>query len=260
MAKNRVPEDVTVSIRQSIEASAKGSRRVRCHSLRELFGFQAWTAQRRELVASHLERQGIRTEPSVVDAGLHDWIVLSLPSLPPPSELAADPRPPDEWFDHLMSVHLDSEREVEMYFASPLFHGLGYSAEHEAAGFRFDMWEGVARKRVEADLIYFLDHRHSLDEGTPLILVEAKSTSQPPGTGTGQARIYAFWVKPAYYVVTNGDVTDVYNYQGTAPDVPVLTVKRTALRDQFDDLYRMLSPGAAAEARQVKIERLNRLK
>jgi hypothetical protein len=42
-----------------------------------------------------------------------------------------------------MSVHLDSEREVEMYFASPLFHGLGYTSEHEAAGFRFDMWEAL---------------------------------------------------------------------------------------------------------------------
>lgn len=172
---------------------------------------------------------------------------------------AADPRPSDQWFDHLMSVHLDSEREVEMYFASPLFHGLGYSAEHEAAGFRFDMWEGVTKKHVEADLIYFLDQNHSLDKGTPLVLVEAKSTSQRPGTGTGQARSYAFWVKPAYYVVTNGDVTDVYNYQGAAPDVPVMTVKRSALREQYDDLYRTLNPNAVAEARRMKIERLDRL-
>lgn len=35
-----------------------------------------------------------------------------------------------------MSVHLDSEREVEMFFASPLFHALVYTDEREAAGFR----------------------------------------------------------------------------------------------------------------------------
>ncbi len=251
---------MTVNIRQSIEASAKGLRRVRCQSLRDLFGFHAWTGDRRELVADHLERQGIRAQPPVSEAGLHDWIVLSLPSLPPASEASADPRPSDEWFDHLMTVHLDSEREVEMYFASPLFHGLDYTAEHEAAGFRFDMWEGVARKHVEADLIYFADHRHSLKDGTPLILVEAKGAAQPSGAGTGQARSYAFWVKPAYYVVTNGEITDAYNYQGAAPDVSVLTVKRSALREQFNDLYRMLNPAAATQARQLKSDRLDRLK
>jgi hypothetical protein len=188
MVKPKDPEDVAASIQRSIEVSPKGSRRVRCHSLRALFGFQAWTAPRKELVAHLLESRGIRAQPSVTEAGLHDWIVLSLPVMPPPNDSKPDPRPSDEWFDHLMSVHLDSEREVEMYFASPLFHGLGYSSEHEAAGFRFDMWEGVTRRRVEADLVYFQDDHHSLTDGVPLVLVEAKGTGQPPDEGTGQVR------------------------------------------------------------------------
>ena len=175
---------------------------MRCHSLRALFGFQTCTAQRKELVAQLLENRGIDGQPSVIEAGLHDWIVLSLPVMPPPDDSKADPRPSDEWFDHLMSVHLDSEREVEMYFASPLFHGLRYDSEHEAAGFRFDMWEGVTRRRVEADLVYFQDERHSLSDGAPLVIVEAKATDQPPDAGTGQVRSYAFWLKPAYYVTT----------------------------------------------------------
>jgi hypothetical protein len=180
MAKPKDPEDVAASIQRSIEVSPKGSRRVRCHRLRALFGFQAWTAQRKELVASLLESRGIRAQPPITEAGLHDWIVLSLPVMPPPDDSRPDPRPAEEWFDHLMSVHLDSEREVEMYFASPLFHGLGYTSEHEAAGFRFDMWEGVTRRRVEADLVYFQDDHHSLADGVPLILVEAKGADQAP--------------------------------------------------------------------------------
>ena len=55
MAKPKDPQDVAASIQRSIEVSPKGSRRVRCHSLRALFGFQSWTAQRKELVASLLE-------------------------------------------------------------------------------------------------------------------------------------------------------------------------------------------------------------
>src|SRR5258708_3927440 len=76
MAKAKDPVDVVAGIRRSIEVSQKGSRRVRCHSLRALFGFQAWTAQRKELVTSLLENEGIRAQPPVAEAGLQDWIVL----------------------------------------------------------------------------------------------------------------------------------------------------------------------------------------
>lgn len=128
MAKAKDPVDVVASIRRSIEVSPKGSRRVRCHSLRALFGFQAWTAQRKDLITSLLDNEGIRAQPSVSGAGLHDW---------------------------------------------------------------------------------------------------------------------------------HGDVIVVYNYQGGAvPGVKVLDFKRSDLRERFDDLYRVLNPRAAAEARQAKVDKL----
>src|SRR5579863_688149 len=171
MTKTRDPVDVVASIRGSIEISPKGSRRVRCNTLRDLFGFNAWTVPRKDRVTTLLEGQGIRAQPTVSKAGLHDWIELSLPVLPPPDNSRPDPRPSPEWFEHMMSVHLDSEREVEMFFASPLFHGLGYSDGHEAAGYRFTVWEGVTHKTVEADLVYFADEHRSLRDGVPLVLV-----------------------------------------------------------------------------------------
>jgi hypothetical protein len=94
-------------------------------------------------------------------------------------------------------------------------------------------------------------------EGVPLVLVECKDTSKGPDAGVGQVRSFSFWIKPAYYVITNGDLLTVYNYQGGAvPDVKVLEVKRADLREQFDDLYRVLNPSAAAEARRDKIAKL----
>ena len=63
MAKAKDPVDVVASIQRSIEVSPKGSRRVRCHRLRDLFGFQAWTVQRKELVTGLLEGRGIRAQP-----------------------------------------------------------------------------------------------------------------------------------------------------------------------------------------------------
>jgi len=119
------------------------------------------------------------------------------------------------------------------------------------------MWEGATKRHAEADLVYFADEHHSLADGVPLVLVEAKGSNQPPDAGTGQARSYAYWLKPAYYVTTNGDAVVVYNYQGGAiPDVKVLDFKRSDLREHFDDLHRKLSPRAAAEARQAKVDKL----
>lgn len=257
MAKAKDPADVVASIRRSIEVSPKGSRRVRCHTLRDLFGFDAWTSPRKERVGALLEDQGIHAQPSVGEAGLHDWIVLSMPVMPRPDDSSPDPRPSPEWFEHLMSVHLDSEREVEMFFASPLFRALGYGDEQEAAGFRFDMWEGISHRKVEADLVYFIDGHRSLEEGVPLVLVEVKSRDQLPDAGKGQARSYALWVMPAYYVTTNGEVIVVYNYQGAmGPDVKVLDIKRSDLNKQFDELYRLLNPKVAAEARRAKVDKL----
>lgn len=87
--------------------------------------------------------------------------------------------------------------------------------------------------------------------------MEAKGSDQAPDTGTGQVRSYAFWLKPAYYVITNGDGIVVYNYQGGAvPDVKVLDIKRSKLRERFDELYRVLNPAAAKAARQAKLDKL----
>lgn len=257
MRTKRDPVDVAASIRRSIEVSQKGSRKVRCHTLRDLFGFQAWSVPRKEIISRVLADQGIAIQPALNEAGSDDWLTLSLPDLPAPRNDQPQPRPAQEWFEHLMTVPLSTEREVEMHFAGPLFHALGYGDEQEAAGFRFETYAGVQFRRAEADLVYFATERRSLADGVPLILVEVKDSSQLPDAGTGQAKSYAYWIKPAYYVITNGDVLIVYNYQGGAvPDVKVLEMKRPELQQRFDELYNILNPQAAIEARHQKEAKL----
>jgi hypothetical protein len=209
-------------------------------------------------VARQLAAQGIAAQPPLNEIDLNDWVVLSLPQLPPERNDHPDPRPRPEFFDHLESVGLDSEREVEMHFLSPLFQELGYKEEHEAAGFQFDMWEGVHRRTAEADLVYFSDDRHWLTDGEPLVLVGVQEHRQDsPRCRTRPGQVLFVLDKPAYYVTTNGDMLTVYNYQGGAiPDLKVLEVKRSDLRERFDELYRVLNPLAAAEARRDKIAKL----
>lgn len=68
-----------------------------------------------------------------------------------------------------------------------------------------------------------------------------------------QAKPYAFWVKPAYYVITDGDSRTVWNHQGGAvPGVKVIEVKRADPRD----FYNILNPDAVAAVRKDKIDRL----
>lgn len=258
MAKEKDPAEVVATIRRSIEVSPRGTRRLRFYRLRDLFGFEAWSPQRKEMVTKQLEAQGVATQPSLTELDLDDWVVLSLPIRPPVRNDHPDPRPKAEFFDYMELVRLDSGREVEMHFLSPLFCQLGYAEEQEAAGFQFDMWEGVHRRTAEADLVYFSDDRHWLTDGEPLVLVECKNIDKTrPDAGLGQVRSYAFWIKPAYYVTTNGDTLTVYNYQGGAiPDLKVLELKRSGLRERFDELYRVLNPQAVKEARRDKIARL----
>ena len=72
-----------------------------------------------------------------------------------------------------------------------------------------------------------------------------------------QAHSYALWAVPAYYVITDGRIVSVWDFQGAiAPDREVLRVSQAELAGSFDDLYSRLNPRAAAAARQAKVSRL----
>jgi hypothetical protein len=121
------------------------------------------------------------------------------------------------------------------------------------------MWEGVRQHHAEADLLYFADPDHDIDKGEPLVLVECKTPGKGPDAALGQARSYAYWLKPAYYVITDGDYLSVWNYQGGAvPDLPVMEARRNALRESFDQLRAVLNPEAALATRTQERELLGK--
>jgi len=68
MAKEKDPAEVVATTRRSIEVSQRGARR-RAHRFKELFGYQALSAQRRELVERLLKEAGILARPSPGHAG-----------------------------------------------------------------------------------------------------------------------------------------------------------------------------------------------
>ena len=264
MTREKDPAEIIQTIARSIQVSQRGARRVRAHRFKELFGYQALTAQRRERIENLMAEAGIVVQPSLEDAGRDDWLVMSMPVQVPVPQAHPDPRPTAEWFAHMQSVRPDTEREVEIHFASPLFQdGLGYREDQEAAGFGIQVPLGSSRpQRVEADLLYFADEQRNLDHGEPLVLVECKRSIKDDKdlkVAAGQVRSYALWVLPAYYVITDAKIVSVWDFQGAiAPDIEVLRVSQAELAERFDDLYARLNPKATAAARGSKISRLGK--
>jgi hypothetical protein len=121
VAKEKDPAEIVQTIAQSIRVSQRGARRVRAHRFKELFGYQVLNAQRREKIEQLLAEAGIEVRPSLEEAKRDDWLVMSMPVEVPVHEASPDPAPTPEWFAHMASVRTDTEREVEMHFASPLF-------------------------------------------------------------------------------------------------------------------------------------------
>ena len=121
MTREKDPAEIVETIAQSIRVSQRGARRVRAHRFKELFGWQVLTAERREKVEQLMAAAGIEVRPSLAEAGRDDWLVMSMPVTVSVTEASPDPPPTAEWFTHMESVRTDTEREVEMHFASPLF-------------------------------------------------------------------------------------------------------------------------------------------
>jgi hypothetical protein len=96
---------------------------VRAYRFKELFGYQVLNTQRRERIEQLMAEAGIEVRPSLEEAKRDDWLVMSMPVEVPVPQTSPDPAPTPEWFAHMASVHTDTEREVEMHFASPLFPG-----------------------------------------------------------------------------------------------------------------------------------------
>jgi len=138
MAAEKDPAEVVATIRRSIEVSQRGARRARAHRFKELFGYRALSAQRRELVERLLTEAGILVQPSLGEAGRDDWLVMSLPVTVEVREAHPDPRPSAEWFDHLQDFRHGGEPvDQRGEYCRPLLRGSQRrSADHAALGSR----------------------------------------------------------------------------------------------------------------------------
>jgi hypothetical protein len=96
MPREKDPAEVIQVIAESIRVSQRGVRKVRAHRFKELFGYQALTAQWRNRIEQLMAAAGIVVQPSLEDAGRDDWLVMSMPVEVPVPETSPDPAPTAE--------------------------------------------------------------------------------------------------------------------------------------------------------------------
>jgi hypothetical protein len=251
--------DIIEEMYQSILATPKRQRRLRSATFWDKFGFKVRTKERVEQVKAILRRRSLVVNLDDATFGTEakdDWIILSFvePELPPqliPTATSITvPTPSDAWFTLIEQRVFESEREVEYYFVVPILEQLGYTEDDLAIGFPVQMYEGVKKVNKEADFVLFNGPSRAKEDA--LLIIEAKKSDKLLSEdAAGQARAYAIWLITPYYLVTNGDDIRIYLFRGAVqPDVMLMALKRSELRQQWPALYQIINRSAVIEYKQ----------
>ena len=254
MANDMTVAEMVEEIYQSVLASPKHQRRLLSKTFWGKFGFKVRTKERVQQVYECLQEHGLVTNINPENFGTEgkdDWLILTYLEMPLPPVVEAEPKvstaietPSPEWFENLSNRTFESEREVEYYFIMPLIEQLGYKEADCTMGYPVLMHQGRKKATKVADIVLFDGSSRAV--GNALLVIEAKK----PGRGisnddVGQARSYALWLTPTYYLITNGEQLRLYIFRGAVqPDAVLLSITREQLRERWDLIYLTLNKEA----------------
>jgi hypothetical protein len=168
-----------------------------------------------------------------------DWIVFTLnPAIYPQME----------WFDKILAQKYESEAKVAAYFVRDLLEKLGYNYEDIYMEYPFSMPRGSKKDRPKhADFVIF--NGSGRDKRNILLIIEAKIKIITP-EDIDEAKSYAMWLLPAYYVITNGEKIIVFS---RVEDFNVLEINILELKEKWKTLYRCISKEATI-GRKLEIQ------
>lgn len=260
--------EIALEMYQSVMQSNDRQKKLKSSRFWGLFKVKSRRKVLVERIEDLIDKQGLRI---AVKSGATfgeedgtDWIMLSLKLMPeqdknirpiPLSEL-----PSEEWFEMIQSRGFESEREVEAYFIAPLLEELGYDYDDIVIGYPVEMIKGVQKTKKEADFVLFNGGDRTKEN--VLLVVEAKKSDKGiSGDHIGQAKSYAKELLPACYMVSNGQRIMVFQFNGMlVPDVQILDLDRTALREKWVDLYNYISKDATVRRKQWMQEQFSNMK
>jgi hypothetical protein len=267
MSKDKDASFIAEKLREAVEQSSSGARRLRLKNLLAKFGFKrrsdANTAQITQLFSS----LGLSINPPIVRFGedwgisYEDWIYLSIdvPSEPtPPSPLPTWNA--DGWFDRIAKLSLRTEKEVETKFIIPLLARLGYNEDDRYDGMPVPAAYGSRRTTLVIDFALF---NVSLPElhNQPLITVEAKREGKlfkkkELENAHNQAKSYCLWAQCDYFMITDSHTIQTFHIAkgGCLSGLePLFACDRSELIERFDELYARVSKEALTKYYLSKI-------
>ena len=165
------------------------------------------------------------------------------------------------FFQEFNSQILQNEDDVETKFVIPMFEHLGYGSSYRRGKFPIITYNPKrSGRKPEADSIYFsTDDKEKQNEDTSLLLIEAKEPKKENlGDDVKQAKFYVSYLKPIFYIVTNGIHIIVYKSHHHRSDECLFNCPVDAFKnaDNATKLYKQLNFSTVKQIKQSAIDGL----
>lgn len=258
---------VALKLRDNVEQSSSGTRRLKLRNLLSKFGFKRRSDSNTARITQLLSDTGLTINPPIVRFGeewgieYNDWVYLSI-DVPQEPE-APSPLPTwnaDGWFDRIARLNLRTEKEVETKFIIPLLTRLGYSEDDRYDAMSIPIFIGSKKTTLVIDFALFNSSLSELQK-QPLLTVEAKregklTRRKELEAAHNQAKSYCLWTQCDYFMITDSRTVQIFHVAHGGYLVglkPLFACERSELVDCFGELYARISKEALTKYYMAKI-------
>ena len=204
---------------------------------------QRRTDQRIMFVENYLADRGIKVSAKRKDFGKEpkeDWLTLQHWHIAYPN---------DDWFEQMASRVFENEREVHVFFLTPLFKALGYQVEDFTFEYKVDIAQRLLGMLPRGQRNKFVDLAlfDGADRADPKLLVvcEAKTPETPNSrprlknlnNSEKCLKVYRIACSTSRrFMATNGDIVKIFT-AGRVDIVPHFEVHRSEFKEHWQALY-----------------------
>jgi hypothetical protein len=267
MANSKDASFIASKLKDNVEESSSGSKRLKLRNLLSKFGYKRRSDTNTAQITQILSDTGLTLNPPIVRFGeewgieYNDWVYLSV-DVPQEPE-APSPLPTwnaDGWFDRIAKLNLRTEKEVETKFIIPLLTRLGYIEDDRYDAMPVPAAIGSRKTTLVIDFALFNSALPELHK-QPLLTVEAKregrlTKKKELEAAHNQAKSYCLWAQCDYFMITDSRTVQTFHIArggGLSGLEPLFSCERSELVDCFGELYARISKEALTKHYMAKL-------